>query len=125
MRKFPGGMNPVLFTLGSLTASTPHLTFLDFSDSWMLIENFTCRCAVLSHFNRVQFFVTPWTRARQAPLSMGFCRQEYWSGLPCPPPEDLPDTGIRPSLLHILRWWAGSLPLAPPGKPMLGRFKSK
>ena len=40
--------------------------------------------------------VTPWTIARQAPLSMGFSRQEYWSGLPFPPPEDLPNAGIEP-----------------------------
>ena len=39
---------------------------------------------------------TPWTVAHQAPLSMGFSRQEYWSGLPCYPPEDLPDPGIKP-----------------------------
>ena len=41
-------------------------------------------------------FATPWT-AYQAPLSMGFSRQEYWSGLPCPPPEDLPDPGMEPA----------------------------
>ena len=40
--------------------------------------------------------VTPWTAARQAPLSMGFSRQEYWSGLPCPPPGDLPHPAIEP-----------------------------
>ena len=43
----------------------------------------------------VQFFVTPWTVARQAPLSMGFSRQEYWGGLPCPPPGGLPNPGIE------------------------------
>ena len=37
----------------------------------------------------------PWAVAHQAPLSMGFSRQKYWSGLPCPPPEDLPDPGIE------------------------------
>ncbi|CAI9158760.1 unnamed protein product [Rangifer tarandus platyrhynchus] len=42
---------------------------------------------------------TPWTAARQAPLPMGFSRQEYWSGLPCPPPGDLPDPGIEPTSL--------------------------
>ena len=42
------------------------------------------------------FFVTPWTVARQAPLSMGFSRQEYWSGLPFPSPGDLPNPGIEP-----------------------------
>ena len=49
----------------------------------------------LSSFSRVQCFVTLWTVARQAPLSMGFSRQEYWSGLPFPPPGDLPDPGIK------------------------------
>ena len=43
-----------------------------------------------------QSFVTPWTAARQAPLSMGFSRKEYWSGSPCPPPGDLPNLGIEP-----------------------------
>ena len=56
-------------------------------------------CAVLSHFSRVQLFATPRTVARQAPLSMGFSRQEYWHGLPCPPPGDLPDLGIEPGSL--------------------------
>ena len=42
---------------------------------------------------------TPWTVAHQAPLSMGLSRQEYWSGLPCPPPGDLPDPGIEPASL--------------------------
>ena len=41
--------------------------------------------------------MTLWTVARQAPLSMGVSRQEYWSGLPCPPPGDLPDPGIKPA----------------------------
>ena len=46
--------------------------------------------------------MTPWTAARQAPLSMGFSRQEYWSGLPCPPPGDLPDSGTElTSLLSL------------------------
>ena len=50
---------------------------------------------MLSRFSRAQFFVTLWTVARQAPLSMGLSRQEYWSGLPCPPARDLPDPGIE------------------------------
>ena len=50
---------------------------------------------MLSCFSHVWLFVTPWTVARQAPLSMGFSRKEYWSGLPCPPPGDLPDSGIE------------------------------
>ena len=44
----------------------------------------------------VQFFVTPWTVAHQARLSKGFSRQEYWSGLPFPPPGDLPNQDIEP-----------------------------
>ena len=51
---------------------------------------------VLSHFSHVRLFVTLWTVAHQSPLSRGFSRQEYWSGLPCPPPEDLPNSGIEP-----------------------------
>ena len=53
-------------------------------------------CAVLSHFSYVQLFTTLWTVAHQAPLSMGFSRQDYWSGLPFPSPGDLPDPGIEP-----------------------------
>ena len=51
--------------------------------------------------------VTPWTVARQAPLSMGFSRQEYWSGLPFPPPGDLPNPGVEP---RSPAWQADSLP---------------
>ena len=54
---------------------------------------------MLSHVSRVQLCVTVWTVARQALLSMGFSRQEYCSGLPCPPPRDLPDPGIEPASL--------------------------
>ena len=50
---------------------------------------------VLSHFSPVRLFATPWTVACQAPLSMGFSRRDYWSGLPCSPPGDLPDRGIE------------------------------
>ena len=57
------------------------------------------QCAVLSHFSHVQLCVTQWTAAHQAPLLMGFSRQEYWSGLPCPPPGDLPNPGIEPTSL--------------------------
>ena len=54
---------------------------------------------MLIHFSCVWLFVTLWTVACQAPLSMGFSRREYWSGLPCPPPEDLPNPGIEPASL--------------------------
>ena len=71
-----------------------------------------CYAQSLSH---VQLFVTQWTVARQAPLSMGFLRQEYWSGLPCPSPGDLPNPGIEPSSPALQ---VDSLPSEPPGKPM-------
>ena len=51
---------------------------------------------VLSRFSHVQLFETPWTVTLQVPLSMGFSTQEYWSGLPCPPPGNLPDPGTEP-----------------------------
>ena len=51
---------------------------------------------MLSCFSCVRLCATPWTVAHQAPLSMGFSWQEYWSGLPCPPPGHLPDPGIKP-----------------------------
>ena len=51
---------------------------------------------MLSHFSCVQLFATPWTVACQACQSVGFSKQEYWSGLLCPPPGDLPDPGIKP-----------------------------
>ena len=56
-------------------------------------------CMVLSRFSHVQLFVTPWTVAHQALLSIGFCRKEYWSVFPCPPPGDLPNPGIEPTSL--------------------------
>ena len=51
---------------------------------------------MLSRFSHVQLFAMLWTVAHQAPLSMGFSRQEYWSGLLCPAPGDLSDPGIEP-----------------------------
>ena len=57
-----------------------------------------CAC-VLSRFSLLQFFVTHWTAAHQALLSIGFFRQEYWNGLLCPPPGDLPNPGVKPESL--------------------------
>ena len=68
---------------------------------------------VLSRFSHVLLFVTPWTVASQAPLSMGFSRQEYWSGLPFPALGDLPDPGMEPGSPAL---WADSLPSEPHGK---------
>ena len=74
---------------------------------------------VLSHFSRVQLFVTPWTAAHQAPLSMRFFRQRYWSWLPCPLPGDFPDPDIELMSLCLLHCQVDSLPLVLPGKPSL------
>ena len=76
-----------------------------------------CMC-VLSRFSHVRLFATPWTVAHQVPLCMGFSRQKYWSGLPCPPPGDLPDPGIEPWSLCLPYWQTASLLLPPPGKPI-------
>ena len=63
---------------------------------------------VLRRFIHVRLFDTLWTVAHQAPMSMKFSRQEYWSGLPCPPPGDLPESGIRSmSLTYPVQVWAG------------------
>ena len=73
---------------------------------------------MLSHFSCVLLFATPWTVACQAPLSMGFSRQEYWSELPCPPPEDLPNPGIEPTSVMSPALQGDSLLPAQPGKPL-------
>ena len=74
-------------------------------------------CVVLSHFSCVRLCVTPWTAACQAPLSMGFSRQNYWSGLPCPPPGDLPDSGIKSAASAPPALQVDSLPLSHQGSP--------
>ena len=64
--------------------------------------------------SRVELFATPWTVAYQASQSMGFSRQEYWSGLPFPPPGHLPDPGTEPGSPALE---ADALTSEPPGKP--------
>ena len=68
---------------------------------------------VLIHFSCVCLFATPWTIALQAPLSMGFSRQDYWSELSCPPPGDLPGLGIESACTA-----GGFFTTEPPGKPL-------
>ena len=75
---------------------------------------FPTGACVLSHFNRIRLFATPWTIARRAPLSMEFSRQEYWSGLPCLSPGDLPNPGIEPVPPELQ---VDSLPLSYLGSP--------
>ena len=69
-------------------------------------------CTYVKVVSCVQVFATPWTVAHQATLSMGFSRQEYWSGLPFPSPGDLPKPGIEPMSPTLQ---ANSLPSEPPG----------
>ena len=68
----------------------------------------------LKLLSRVRLLVTPWTAAHQAPPSMGFPRQVYWSGVPLPSPGDLPNPGIEPGSPALQ---ADALPSEPPGKP--------
>ena len=91
---------------------------------------------MLSHLSCVQLFVTQWTAAHQAPLFTGFSGQEYWTGLLCPPPGDLPYPGIEPAslkstalagrLFTITATWQSCLTLcdpidgSPPGSPVPG-----
>ena len=79
------------------------------------------RALLLGH---VQLFSSPWTVAHQAPLSMGLSWQEYWSGLPFPPPGDLLDPGIKPMYPLAPALAGSSLPLAPPGKPTYAKRAS-
>ena len=73
-----------------------------------------CAKCMLSRVSHVQLFATLWTVALQAPLSVGFSRQECWSGFPFPPPVGLPNPGIEPRPPALQ---ADSLPSEPPGKP--------
>ena len=70
----------------------------------------------MSVLSRVRFFATLWTVAHQAPLAMGFSRQEYWSGLPFPSPGHLPNPGIEP---RSPAFQADALTSEPPGKPKI------
>ena len=72
----------------------------------------------MKSLSRVRLFATPWTVAHRAPLSMGFSRQEHWSGLPFPSPGDLPDPGIE---LASPALQADAFPSEPPGKPKTPR----
>ena len=78
------------------------------------VRPFACSC-VLSHFRHAWLFVTLWTAARQAPLSMGFSRQEYWSGLPCSPPGNPRDPRAQ-THISCVSCIAGGFFTQPPGK---------
>ena len=72
---------------------------------------------MLSRFSHARLFATLWTIAHKAPLSMGFSRQKYWSGLPCHFPGELPNSGIKPTSPMSPALQADTLPSKPLGKP--------
>ena len=96
-----------------------HSFFCSFQVSRMGWGLPTLHSRTLSCFGYVQLFATLWIAAHQAPVSMGFSRQEYWSGLSCPPSGDLPDPGIEPASPSVSctegRFFIGE----PPGKFMI------
>ena len=89
-----------------LTCTAKWMLYMFFSDylssCYFKILNIVPCVWVLSCFSRAQLFVTLWTVACQAPLSMGFSRQEYWRGLPCPSPGHLPNPGVERTALSVL-----------------------
>ena len=104
----------------------------DFS-SHSLVEKIVCAILWCKHsfkiylfivhaqsLSHIWLFVTPWTAANQAPLSMGFSRQEHWSGLPFPPPEDLPHSGMEPASPALASKFFTS---KPPRKPITSMQK--
>ena len=104
----PLDQSTLFVRLPPLLPPTSHV----FEDTWLT----SCCCLV---DNLQPTLMTPWTIAGQAPLSMGFSRQEYWGGLPFPSPGDLPDPGIEPMCPAL----AGRLFTSePPGKPGLTSY---
>ena len=124
-----------MYTLQSTQKCPVHSTIhptVAISTKWKTIWSLTTLFApctllhtcVLSYFSHVLLFVTPLTVAGQAPLSMGFSRQEYWSGLPCPLPGYLPNPGIKPesskspalqtNSLLLSHWWSSIFHPMPP-----------
>ena len=93
------------------------LTSLCMTDSRSIHVSIMCVTdhVSVSCFSRVRLFVTLWTAAYQVPLSIGFSRQQYWSGLPCPPPGDLPHPGMEPASPALQ---ADSLPTEPQVAPV-------
>ena len=92
--------------------------WVSWSKLLVILLHVMCAC-VLSCFSHVRLFMAPWTVARQVPLSMGCSKQEYWSGLSCPTPRDLPDPGVKSVSLMSPAFQADSLPLVPHEKSFI------
>ena len=93
-----------------------HVLFISYLATYMQnysVPRTTLFAVVVYSLNGVRLFVTPWTVACQAPLCMGFPRQEYWSGVPFPSPGDLPNPGTEPSSLGLA---GGFFTSEPPGQ---------
>ena len=88
---------------------------LDFADSFTGI--YKCCMSICSESQFCLTLRNPMDCSLPGFSVHGFSRQEYWSGLPCPPPGVIPNLGSKLCLLCLLRWQVGSLPLVPPGKP--------
>ena len=89
---------------------------------WLNME--CMHMCLLSRFSHVQLFETPWIVARQAPLSMGFSKQEYWSGLSCPPPGALLNPRIESASPVSSALQMDFLTTEPPGNPQETRYTS-
>ena len=108
----------LIYSLATSALRDVYCYFL--SKLWVVkitLPNSNMHVCMLSHFSRVWLFGILWTIVHQAPLFMGFSRQKYWSGLPCPLPGDLPHPGIKPESLMSPALAGVFLPLVPPGKP--------
>ena len=105
----------------SRSGEIEHIPLLHILDNFLFLPSSIYRlvklACLLSRLSCVQPFVMLWTDVLQALLPMGFSRQEYWSGLPCSPPGDLPNTAIE-STSHLEHWQVGFIPIVPPGQPM-------
>ena len=91
------------------------IQYSSFSDLFHSAQCPPCSSKKMKSLSHIQLFVMPWTVVYQVPLSMGFSRQAYWSGLPFPSPGDLSNPGIEPRSPALQ---ADSLPSESPGKPM-------
>ena len=97
--------------LHTVGLSKSWVLYVSYAVTIRVASNSSCVCSVVSDS------ATPWSVTHQAPLSMGFSRQEYRSGLPCPPPGNLPNPGIETASPALAGGFFTTAPPAPPGEP--------